>query len=173
MDTTLTVPASLVRHLRRGLYEEWGSTAEEISDLALRRGSKVPKRFYDRLRVDFNAGCAYLDTVGWKNSKSEGDVEINLSLRPTFILKALRCEHVALVDQLREIPLDKNNHKTFSARIDALEDFIKGVERQVRRLSRLQVADPLMSSAVPVKRTQTHRKRPSRPAGSRRSRPQT
>jgi hypothetical protein len=159
MSTMLVVPAGFVRYLRHGLFSEWGFVAEDISTLASACGSKATKRQFDELRQAFDAGCAYLDTIGWCDVSSQGDVEIDLGLRPMMVIKALEGEHESLADHLTEIPMDKVNHDAVSARVEELREFVKTARKHAREFSRSQAKT---DSTPAVSKPETHRNRSSR-----------
>src|SRR5271170_2972520 len=103
-DAMLAVPSDIVPYLRRGLFGEWGFAAEDISNRALQFGSGASSNFYREPLEAFDAGRALIDEIGWRNKRSQTDVEINLSLHPQLVLRALRKEHLVLTDQLAEMP---------------------------------------------------------------------
>ncbi len=146
MGRSLVVPGGLVGHLRRGLFGELGYAAQELSLIALERGGDASEGLYTEPLRAFDAGRALLDTVGWRGIGEQSDVEIDLALHPLLVLRALQAEHVALVDQLREIPLRRENHDLAAARVRRLEQFVALVEGEVRRLARREAENPLERS---------------------------
>jgi hypothetical protein len=134
----LTVPANLVPCLRSGVFGEWGFAAEDIADRALQFGSDASDDAYRVPLKAFDAGRALLDAVGWRAEGSQADVEIDLSLYPQLVLKALTSEQLALSDRLTELPPtgSKDARDVVIARSEALNAFLKLVKLQVRRLGR-------------------------------------
>jgi hypothetical protein len=137
IDAMLTVPSEIAPYLRRGLFGEWGFAAENISNMALQFGSGASSNAYRIPLEAFDAGRALIDEIGWRDTKrSQTDVEINLSLHPKLVLRALRKEHLILTDQLAEMPrtASKQARDSLSARIETLGEFVKRVNAHARRL---------------------------------------
>jgi hypothetical protein len=147
-DTALTVPSCFVPYLRSGLIGEWGFIAEEASRRALTFGSNASEHLYREPREAFYASCELLDAIGWSNTSSQTDVEIDLAMYYMLVVKALRGAHGVLVDQLEERP--KEDQSDVLPRVEALGDFVKVVERRVRRLGYRQTEGPSARSASPA-----------------------
>lgn len=133
MDATLTVPADFVPHLRRGLFGEWGASAEKLSSLALQFGTKAPDGVYRPLLQIFFTLSALLGEVGWKDVPTERDIVIDLGVAAPQILNGLQEEHQVLVQQLEEIPasMNKEIRDAAATMVARLEEFIRSVETQV------------------------------------------
>jgi hypothetical protein len=147
-DAMLTVSSDMVPYLRRGLFGEWGFAAEDISNRALQFGSDTSRNFYREPLEAFDAGRALIDEVGWRdNKKSQADIEVNLSLGPQLVLRALIKEHLVLTDQAAEMPrtASKQARDSISARIEALGEFVERVKAQARRLG---LAEPQSASSM-------------------------
>lgn len=142
MDATLTVPAVFVPYLRRGLFGEWASEAEKLCNLAQQFGSGAPDGVYMSPLQGFFTLCVLLGEVGWKDSPSERDVIISLSVGAPHIIDGLKEEHYALVQRLNEMPsnMNKATRETAAANAAELAEFIRSVEEQAARarLSRLK-----------------------------------
>lgn len=160
MGTTLTVPSCFVPYLRSGLIGEWGFVAEDASRRALRFGVDASEELYRESREAFYASCELLDVIGWRNTSPQTDIDIDLTLHPTLVVKALRGTHGVLVDQLEEIPSNENRNAALT-RVKALGDFVKVVERQVRRASGHQADDPSGHPASPETTPRAYRTRSS------------
>jgi hypothetical protein len=161
-DAMLAVPSEIVPYLRRGLFGEWGFAAEDISNRALQFGSGARSNSYQEPLRTFDAARALLDEIGWRDNKSQTDVAINLSLHHQLVLRALRMEHLVLVDQLAETPrvTSKQAHDSVSTRTEALGEFVKQVKAQARLLG---LAEPQAASQmiIPprIEPSRTHRRR--------------
>jgi hypothetical protein len=159
MDTQLTVPADLVTYLRSGLFGVWGFVAEDIANGAIEHGGNASEGYDEPLQA-FDAIRTLLDAVGWTNTVAEGDIVINLSVGGAFILEALKREHYVLVDELQELPRTTTSQEIFdiaSARVDALDVFVKTVEKEIQQRSRCRTklsTSPytLMSGSRPRRR---------------------
>ncbi|HEY3828246.1 MAG TPA: hypothetical protein VGL57_03510 [Solirubrobacteraceae bacterium] len=126
----LTVPATHVADLRSGLFGEWGFAAESLSNLALTFSGHGPERVYEVPLRAFDAVRALLNTIGWRVQPVEADVEIDLSLHPSVVLRALRSEQEALVDRLQEVagtPIPEDAHQAMQAHVKELREFIANV----------------------------------------------
>jgi hypothetical protein len=134
-DATLTVPPGFVPYLRTGLFNEWGRSAEDIADLALRFGSRVPDGIYGAPLQKFDTIRVLLGEIGCKDS-AHGDIAINLSVGGVYVVEGLKGQHLTLVDQLDEMPdaTRKTMRDAASAKVAEFGEFVKAVEEQARRV---------------------------------------
>jgi hypothetical protein len=135
-EAMLMVPSEIVPYLRRGLFGEWGFAAEDISSRALQFGSGARSNFYREPLKVFDAARALIDEIGWRDKRSQTDVEINLGLYPQLVLRALKKEHLVLTDQLAEMPRTASERARHSVgtRTEVLGEFVKRVKMQARLL---------------------------------------
>ncbi len=144
-DATLTIPAGFIPYLRSGLFDEWGWTAEDIANLALRFGSRASDGIYSASLQKFDTIRILLGNIGWRDSDAQGDTALNLGVGAVYVVEGLKGQHLALVDQLDEMP--EATHKTMrdaaSAKVAEFGEFVKEIDEQVRRLNR----QPVKSSA--------------------------
>jgi hypothetical protein len=138
MDDTLTVPADFVPHLRRGLFGEWGATAEKLANLALQFGAVAPDGVYMAPLQTFYTLGVLLGEVGWRDIPKERDAVINLSVGAPQIIKGLHEEHLVLVQQLEEMPNTTNKaiRGAAAAMVADFGEFIGSVETQAARARR-------------------------------------
>ena len=166
MSATLTVPAGFVPYLRSGLCGEWGTAASEIAFLADDFGSNASAGAYSEPLQAFLTIWTLLGEIGVKDIDGQGDVVINLVVNGAHVVKGLKYEHRALMDQLDQLP--RNTHKAMraaaSAKVAEFGEFVSAVDAQVNRLNRRQHPS---SSALPE-----HSRPPlrARPPQARRSR---
>jgi hypothetical protein len=165
MKTTLTVPAGFVPYLRKGLFGEWGDANEQLANLSLQFGSGAPDGVYFPPLHTFFTILTLLCEVGWHDHDAQGDVVVNLSIGGPYVVKGLKQEHLALEDQLGEMP--KRTRKTMrdaaSAKVAEFEEFVREVEEQVHRLSRQPVKSSTShSTSRPPLRAAPSRTRQSR-----------
>lgn len=167
MSATLTVPAGFVSYLRSGLLGEWGTAASEIACLADDFGSNASDGAYSEPLQAFLTIWALLGEVGVKDIDGQGDVVINLRVNGAHVVRGLKHEHRALLDQLDELP--RNTRKAMraaaAAKVAEFGEFVSAVDAQVSRLSRRQRPS---ASALPEHSRPPLRARPSRARGSRR-----
>ncbi len=138
MNTQLTVPASFVSYLRRGLFQEWGFAAEDIANLSIEFGGGAPDGAFSEPLQTFLTMLVIVAEIGWKDSHTQGNIVINLNIGGTYIARALKNQHQALANELGEMP--KETHEEIraaaSARVAEFGAFVQEVEAQVRRLNR-------------------------------------
>jgi hypothetical protein len=136
-DATLTIPAGFVPYLRSGLFDEWGWAAEDIANLALRFGSRASGGIYSAPLQKFDTIRILLGNIGWRDSDAQSDTALNLGVGGVYVVEGLKGQHLALVDQLDEMP--KATHKTMhdaaSAKVAEFGEFVKAVEEQASRVS--------------------------------------
>jgi hypothetical protein len=144
MSATLIVPAGFVSYLRRGLFGEWGTAAEEIALLADGFGGNAADGAYSEALQTFLTIWILLGEVGVKNLDAQGDVVINLCVGGTHVVKGLNHEHRMLMDQLDQLPqrTRKAMRDAASAKVADFGEFVKAVEAQVNRLSRRRTSSP-------------------------------
>jgi hypothetical protein len=137
MNTTRIVPAGFVQYLRSGLFGEWGDAAKELSNLAVEFGSGAPDGAYWEPMHKFLTIYILLGEIGRKDTATQGDVVVNLSIGGEYIVSGLKHEHLVLVDRLNEMP--KRTRKAMrdaaSAKVAEFGEFVADVETQTNRLS--------------------------------------
>lgn len=136
VSSMLTVPGGFVQYLRSGLFGECGYAAEDISHLALQVASRTRKDYLEALRK-FIVALTLLSKIGWGDNSSQANVEIDLGLYPTLILKTFHDGHVTLLEELQEMPkktTSKDIYSNASSRVEALGAFVQTVEWRVKDL---------------------------------------
>jgi hypothetical protein len=148
MSATLTVPAGFVPYLRSGLFGEWGIAASELAVLADDFGSNASDGAYSEPLQTFLTIWTLLGEVGLKDIDGQGDVVINLGVNGAHVVKGLKHEHSALLNQLDQLP--RNTRKAIraaaSAKVAEFGEFVSAVDARVNRLHSRQHQS---SSALP------------------------
>lgn len=165
MKATLTVPAGFVPYLRKGLFGEWGYANEQLASLSLQFGSRAPDGTYSQPLHTFFTIFTLLFEIGSKDNDVQGDVVVNLAIGGPYVVKGLQHEHLALQDQLGEMPKRTRTamRDAASAKVVEFGAFVKEVEEQVNRLNR----QPVKSSANHATSRPSLRVKPSRVRRSR------
>jgi hypothetical protein len=120
-EDPITIPAELVRYLRRGVQSQLGARVDTLA-VAL-EGSLDEPRYREAL-CGFDAARTLLDTIGVSDREMRADVELDLSASGELVLKALESQHRFEVTRLE----------------DAAAHGVQIPEREVPQLGRL-VAD--------------------------------
>jgi hypothetical protein len=135
-DLSLEVPGDLVAPLARGLVSELAYASGEMAQLAGLHGARLGKGIFAEPLASFQAACRLLDSVGWSECARRAAVEIDMSLAPMMVLRALQGEHKNLIERLREIPESEGLlvRNATQARAEAVKALIETAERQLRRV---------------------------------------
>lgn len=167
MSATLSVPAGFVPYLRSGLFAEWGTAASEIAFLADDFGSNASTGAYSGLLHEFFTIWTLLGEVGVRDIDGQEDVVINLSATGALVVRGLKNEHRALLEQLAQLP--RNTRKAMraaaSAKVAEFGEFVSAVDAQVSRLALRQLPSP---PTTPEHSRLPPRARASRARGSQR-----
>jgi hypothetical protein len=122
----LMIAPVMVEHLRAGLYDELGLTAEEIAELSLRRRAPAAAPCQELLlRVD--ALRALLDTIGWDAEQPTPRVRVDLGAHRALVLTVLQRQLDTEVDALGDIPSARRHEA--ERRAGELREFIADLQR--------------------------------------------
>ena len=119
----LTVPAGLVCQLRVGLHVELGAACETISQIVNTPGREEHAECYQEPLKHLDAARWLLEVIGWANTGSPTDVEVDLREHRWVLLAALESQlesETYILDDLTEHGRERGDH---SARVKALREF--------------------------------------------------
>lgn len=104
-DSTLKVPARMVRELRNGLHSLLGQAAQDVSVITDRRGRERFPEWYREPLGRFDRARALLDLLGWGDPCRAADVMIDASEHGWALVKALEVALIVGDDELKEAGL--------------------------------------------------------------------
>jgi hypothetical protein len=99
MTETVTVPANLLRYVRRGLHTEFSAAAERASLIELQG---LTEEQFDAALETFDAVRTLLKNVGFVDEGSDQDIELDISPDPVVVHRGLECQYHAQVDRVEE-----------------------------------------------------------------------
>jgi hypothetical protein len=102
MNTTLTVPADMVGHLRNGLHSALGGAAQRIWQTVDLPGREQHPEWYTEDRQHVERACALLDLIGWGDSDQPTEVQVDLREHRWALTKALEVVLLVADDDLKE-----------------------------------------------------------------------
>jgi ribosome-binding protein aMBF1 (putative translation factor) len=88
-NATLTVPAEMVGHLRKGAYIVLGHAAHAIAQITERPDRERHPERYEEPREHFNRICALLDLIGWGDPEQATDIRVDLREHRWALTEAL------------------------------------------------------------------------------------
>jgi len=88
------VPAGVVYELRRTLHLELSCAAQDIDEVAVRKGQVTHPEWYEEPLGRFDAIRALLDEIGWWNTEPPAEVHFDLQ---TYCLAITRALETALL----------------------------------------------------------------------------
>jgi len=149
----ITIPASLVPYLRRGVQSQLSARVDVLGVLLQDR---VDESTYREALIAFDVARALLDAIGVRDDDAQGDVELDLGASGEFVLKALEAQHRCEVARLE----DAHAHGTPipSREVPELGNLVTEVRRRVGTSEVLRRADSLLESrgALRMSRSRDH-----------------
>jgi hypothetical protein len=99
MTDRVTVPANLVRYVRRGLHTEFSAAAERAFLIELQ---DLTEEQFDAALETLDAVRTLLKNVGFVDEGSGHDIELDISPDPVIVHRGLECQYHAQVDRVEE-----------------------------------------------------------------------
>jgi hypothetical protein len=99
MTDMVTVPANLLRYVRRGLHAEFSTAAERASLIELQG---LTEEQFDAALETFDAVRILLKNVGFAGDRPDQDIELDISPDPVVVHRGLECQYHAQVDRVEE-----------------------------------------------------------------------
>lgn len=85
----VTVPAGVVYELRRTLHLELSCAAQDVDEVAVRKGQVTHPEWYEEALARFDAIRALLDEIGWWNTDPPAEVPLDLRTHRLVVTRAL------------------------------------------------------------------------------------
>jgi hypothetical protein len=140
MSTTLTIPADVLRDVRRGLFCLLGNAAEWIVHYGVQPRHDCHPEWFEDPRERFERAVALLDVVGWDSGCPPADVDVELGEYGKTLKEAVEDYLPVREDQVREADL------TDSWRVEHGKPPRK--EQVIRRLAALREFAALLDSRL-------------------------
>lgn len=144
-DSTLRVPARMVREARYGLHSVLGQAAQDISLITDRNGRERHPELYREPLGRFDQARALLDLFGWGDPTRPTDVLLDAREHGWALLKGLEVALIVGDDELSEVcqtgreqaarhmlpPVEEGETVL---RVFALREYLAAVQEHVDRL---------------------------------------
>jgi hypothetical protein len=124
---TVTVPANLVRYVRRGLHAEFSAAAERASLIELQ---DLTEEQFDAALETLDAVRTLLKNVGFDDEGSGQGIELDISPDPVVVHRGLQCQYHAQVDRVEESAQAPGANPSPSDEIWALGDLLATLKAQ-------------------------------------------
>jgi hypothetical protein len=85
----VTVPAGVVYELRRTMHLELSCAAQDIDEVAVRKGQVTHPEWYEEPLARFDAIRALLDEMGWWNIDPPAEISLDLRAHRLVVTRAL------------------------------------------------------------------------------------
>jgi len=131
MESSFTIPAQLVEHLRRGLLVAMGSSAERLADLTL-PGALTHEDAYDTALWMIEAARIVLKHVGLSAPIPERDVLLDEDSHLVLVLRVLQVRHEAESARSEDARAEGLEHLRDNS--EALESVVEALKRHISRL---------------------------------------
>lgn len=89
MSTILTVPASVVKHLRIGLFSDLGDAVNEIDGFCVLAGRETHPEWFEAPMRQLDAVRALLDVIGWGEPVVAMPIAVDLDRHRSTLESAL------------------------------------------------------------------------------------
>jgi DNA-binding XRE family transcriptional regulator len=144
MTSTLVVPAGMVAYLRDGLLSGIVDAASDVQDAGTLTEKMSKPGWYQEPLAFFDRHRLLMDLIGWEDTDTQVDVQIDLQEHRGAVLEALWSRLNYTDDELREgmrveakraAAGEPPQDETLTERVLALRDWAAGVEAQANALA--------------------------------------
>ncbi len=137
MSDRLTIPAAVVRYLRRGLIGELDAATEQLR-FQLER-DPIEAKAYREAFASITATGMLLDVIGVADDRLQRDVELDVSDSPDLVLRALQLQYDLEVARLQDaeasgVALPRRD-------VPALGDCVAAVRKAIDQIAHSTGAD--------------------------------